>query len=454
MVRRKKRSLKKGPVAWVVTVNMGYGHQRATHPLRHMSPDEEILVANDYEGIPKRDRFIWKNTRKIYETISRIKKVPWIGEKIFGMMDKQQQIPWFYPRRDLSRPSDQVRQYYWAMRRLNWGKHLVEYLSKKPLPLVTSFPVTAFMAEFFGYKKDIYLIVTDTDISRAWAPLHPKKSKVNYFASNPRAVERLKLYGVNPKKIFMTGFPMAKSLIGGSGMATVKKDLAQRLYQLDPKRNYINKYKHTLEYHLGSKCFPCRAPSRPLTITFAVGGAGAQKDLGIAICKSLKKDIQKKKVAITLVAGVRNRVYRYFHDEVVNLGLKRQIGKGIKILYDADKEKYFDKFDKILRTTDILWTKPSELSFYAGLGIPLIMAPPIGSQEFFNRIWLKTMGAGMTQYPPRFAKEWLWDWLNSGWLAKAAMQGFLEAPKLGTYNVEEVIRQKHILQKPKVILRD
>ena len=237
MTRRKKHSTKKGPKAWVVTVNMGYGHQRATHPLRHLSPGEEIVVANDYEGIPKRDRFIWKNSRKIYETISRIKKVPWIGEKIFGMMDKQQQIPWFYPRRDLSKPSSQVKQYYWAMQKLNWGKHLIDYLNTKPLPLITSFPVTAYMAEFFGFKKDIYLIVTDTDISRAWAALKPKRSRVNYFASNPRAVERLKLYGVNPKKIYMTGFPMAKSLIGGPAQATVKKDLAQRLYNLDPKKN-------------------------------------------------------------------------------------------------------------------------------------------------------------------------------------------------------------------------
>ena len=28
-----------------------------------------------------------------------------------------------------------------------------------------------------------------------------------------------------------------------------------------------------------------------------------------------------------------------------------------------------------MRTTDILWTKPSELSFYCGLGIPIVMAP-------------------------------------------------------------------------------
>lgn len=432
---------------------MGYGHQRATHPLGHMSPDQKIVVANDYEGIPKRDNFLWKNSRKIYETISRIKRVPIIGQKIFDMMDEQQQIPWFYPRRDLSRPTPQVKQYYWAMKRLNWGKHLIEYLNEKPLPLVTSFPVTAFMAEFFGYKNEIYLIITDTDISRAWASLTPKKSRVNYFASNWRAVERLKLYGVKPERIYMTGFPLPKENIGGTSLSTIKKDLAQRLYNLDPKKNYISKYEHTIRYHLGKKCFPCRAPKRPLTITFAVGGAGAQRKLGIDIAKSLKKRIAKGEVRINLIAGSRNDVFRYFHDNLVKSTFKRQLGKGIKIIYDEDKNRYFDKFNKVLRTTDILWTKPSELSFYAAFGIPILMGPPIGSQEFFNRIWLKSMGAGMTQYPPEYADEWLFDWLDSGWLAKAAMQGFLEAPKLGTYNIEDVIFKKHVLREPKVILQ-
>ena len=433
---------------------MGYGHQRATHPLREIAPDGEILVANNYEGIPKLDFWIWNNTRKIYEKISRAKKIPLIGEKIFGLMDKQQQIPWFYPRRDLSAPSGQLKQYYWAMKTFGWGEHLISYLNKEPLPLITSFPTIAFMAEFFNFKKDIYLIATDTDLSRAWAPLYPKKSRIQYLASNPRAMERLKLYGVKENNIYMTGFPIAKSLIGGPGLRTIKSDLAARVYNLDPKRNYINKYRHTIEYHLGKKCFPCRAPRRPLTITFAVGGAGAQREMGIEIVKSLKKDIKNKRVAINLIAGVRNGVYRYFRDGVVNLSLRSELNKGIKILYDEDKEKYFDKFDKILRTTDILWTKPSELSFYAGLGIPIIMCPPVGSQEFFNRIWLKRMGAGITQYPPRYANEWLFDWLNSGWLAKAAMQGFLEAPKLGIYNIEELIKQKHVLRKPKVILME
>ena len=35
----------------------------------------------------------------------------------------------------------------------------------------------------------------------------------------------------------------------------------------------------------------------------------------------------------------------------------------------------------------MLWTKPSEMTFYAALGIPLILAPPLGAHERYNRRW-------------------------------------------------------------------
>ena len=41
--------------AYVVTVDMGYGHQRATHPLRIFAQGE-IISANVYKGIPEKDK--------------------------------------------------------------------------------------------------------------------------------------------------------------------------------------------------------------------------------------------------------------------------------------------------------------------------------------------------------------------------------------------------------------
>ena len=158
----------------------------------------------------------------------------------------------------------------------------------------------------------------------------------------------------------------------------------------------------------------------------------------------LRHKIKQGRIRLVLVAGIHNEVARYFQEAAHKAGLGQSLKeKDIIIISAPDKYAYFNKFDKILRTTDILWTKPSELSFYVALGIPLIMSEPIGSQEKFNRIWVDTIGAGTDQLDPEFVEEWLFDLLDSGWLAEAAMEGFIEAPKYGTFNIEKVIMGKH-----------
>ena len=111
----------------------------------------------------------------------------------------------------------------------------------------------------------------------------------------------------------------------------------------------------------------------------------------------------------------------------------------MEIIFSVDKEDYFKKFNEALRTTDILWTKPSELSFYTALGMPVIMAPTIGSQEEFNKEWLTKVGGGLMQENPKYTAQWLFDWVNSGWLSEAAMSGFLDGRQFGVKNIEKVV---------------
>lgn len=440
----KKKQLKnhshkknKNHKAWIVTVDMGYGHQRASYPLQHLA-FKEVISANNYRGIPEKDLRTWRRSRLFYEFISRFKRIPLIGEFAFGIFDKIQRIPTFYPRRDLSKPSFQVREVYRLIKKYDWGKHLINYLNTSPKrPLITTFFVPAFMAELHGYEGNIYCLITDADFSRNWVPVKPTVSKIKYLAPNYRVVDRLKLYGVKSENIFLTGFPLPKENLGGPKLSTLKLDLAERIYNLDPQKAYTSKYKGTIKKHLGR--VP-KKPKHPLTIMFAVGGAGAQREIGYEIIKSLKNKIDKKEVRVFLSAGIKQDVYEYFKNAIKDCGLKCR--DGVKIIYDQKKDKYFDEFNKALRETDVLWTKPSELCFYSALGIPVIMAPPIGSQEFFNRRWLEAIGAGMDQTDPQYTNEWLFDWVNSGWLAEAAMRGFLEAPRFGTYNIEKIVYKK------------
>lgn len=428
-------SYKKYNKAWIVTVDMGYGHQRATYPLRQLAPNG-VISANNYPGIPETDKGIWLHSRSFYEFISRFKKVPLVGEKTFELFDKFQAIPKFYPRRDLSRPNIQLKEIYKLFENSNWGKHLIRRLNKRPLPLVTSFFVVAMMAEYFHYEGEIFCLICDADVSRTWAPLHPLTSRIKYLASNRRVVDRLKLYGIRPSRVFFTGFPLPEENVG-KNLRVLKQDLGRRLIQLDPGKIYFSQYDKMLRQYLGANLK--KTASRPLSITFSVGGAGAQRELGAVILTSLKKEILTGKVTINLIAGIHSAVNKYFKQAIRERGLGKKLNQGINIVFSTSKTDYFKEFNQVLKTTDILWTKPSELSFYCALGLPIIMAPPIGSQEVFNQKWLQAIGAGINQEDPRYTNEWLFDWLKSGWLAEAAMQGYLEAPKYGAYNIEKII---------------
>ena len=80
------------------------------------------------------------------------------------------------------------------------------------------------------------------------------------------------------------------------------------------------------------------------------------------------------------------------------------------------------------------------------------MASPIGSQEFFNRRWLEAIGGGLDQLDSKYLNQWLFDWINSGWLAEAALQGFLDAPKLGAYKIEQIIFKQKVKREGRVEL--
>jgi len=430
--------------AHIVAVNMGYGHERPAYTMKHLSKGK-IVIANDYAGIPADDKRLWESGRNIYEKISRFKKVPIFGKIVFGIMDKLQRIPDFYPRRDLSMPSLQLWQFYDLIHRKHWMKHLIDDLAKHPLPLLCTFMTPAFAAEEHNYPGEIYVLCTDTDISRAWAPYNPKKSRIKYFAPTGRVAERLKLYGVREENIELTGFPLPLSAIGGVEPKAIYQDLGRRICHLDPRAIFSSRAQKTLDANMGGSFCPNlrKKNGKPISLAFFVGGAGTQREIGAEIIKSLTCDIKLSKIKLTLVAGTRPEVAQYFEDEIKKAGLsKERKSKLVDVLFESNRQTYFGALEKALRGFDVIWTKPSEMSFYTGLGLPIIMTPPVGSQEDFNRQWLMQIAAGADQLDPKYTNEWFFDWIASGALARMAWNGFIEAPTHGTYRIADIIEGK------------
>ncbi len=421
---------KKQSKAWVVTVDMGYGHQRTAYALRHLAYEGRIINANNYPRMPLADKKFWNRSRAYYEFVSRFRRVPIIGVALFLFMDSFQKILEYYPKRDMSNSTVSGRSLHNFIRR-GWLKDLIQKIQNPPLPLISTFSAPSQAAEYFNYQNDIYCVICDADVSRAWVAVDSTHSRIKYFASSTWSAARLKLYGVPPQNILFTGYPLPKENIGNN-MEIVKKDVGYRLLNLDPSGRYRKLYQPVIKKYIGA--LPAM-PNHPLTILFSIGGAGAQKEIALQILYSLKEKIMAKQLRFIISVGTRKELASYFAHRVKGL----ELDGWLSVLYGNTMQEYFEKFNQALRTADILMTKPSELSFYAGLGIPIIIEPPLGSQEDFNRRWLLHVGAAIDQENPKYTSQWLDDLIEAGDLAEMAMQGFVEIEKMGTYHIEQQI---------------
>ena len=415
---------------------MGLGHQRAAHALAFLA-EGGILTAGHPAVTDEEEAKFWRRLRWSYEFLSRAKGVPLVGDALFGAMDALLRIPPFYPLRDLSFPS--LNNYIVDhLIRQGLGRSLLARLRGHRLPMISTFYAPCLAADH-TLPGAVYCIICDADLNRVWVASKAKESEIRYFAPCGRVMRRLRQYGVPDDRIFITGFALPRENIGGPGMEILKADLLRRLGRLDPRGRFVSVYGATVDELLGARPEPADAVG-PVTVTFAVGGAGAQSEIGMMLVQALKPGILDGRFRLVLVAGLNRVIERAFLDGVERAGLTPELGHGVVVVREDDKTRYFDRFNTLMRETDILWTKPSELSFYSALGIPLVMAPTIGSQEDKNSRWLMDKGCALPQYTPSLALEWLGDMLKQGVLAEKALAGFVKNRKLGVFKIEEVLR--------------
>lgn len=420
----------KAAKAAVVAIEMGYGHLR---PARSLSRylDTPLLQADRPPLADPEEQQRWKGIRGLYENISRVSAVPVFGEPMRVVLNAITGIPNLYPLRDLSAPTfgTQVLKYS-AHRGL--GRSIVSYLQERNLPLLTTFYSPAVLADHHGYDK-IFCVVTDSDVNRVWAPIRPASSKIVYLAPSGRVVRRLRAYGVDKDKIELTGFPLPDSLVGGPEGPILRRNLARRLARLDPKGTFRRQFGAELTHFE-----PLPEPDGPAHLVFAVGGAGAQSELPASFLPSLAPLLRAGAVRLTLVAGVRAEVRQAFLQQLERAGLESH--DAISILFEPHLDDYFQSFDALLAGADVLWTKPSEVVFYAGLGIPLLLTDPIGVHEKYNRQFARESGAALKQRNPAEVGPRIVELLDDGHLAAAAWSGYRRMPHLGLYRIAERIR--------------
>ncbi len=423
------------PKPLVVAVEMGYGHMRAAMPLADALGTDVLEVDRPPLVAPGEDR-LWSRVRRTYEGVSRLSQVPWVGAPLRRALEAVTDIPRLHPYRDLSAPTRGVHTLDRLVRRRGLGRGLVAELRRTGAPLLTTFYSPAIVADAAGLER-IFCVATDSDLNRIWAPAEPRRSRIHYLVPTRRAARRLRSYGVPEDRITFTGFPLPDVLVGGPSLATLEANLAARVVRLDPAGEFRRSAPEELAHFLGA--LPREEEGRPPLLTFAVGGAGAQAGMAAELLPGFRRALEAGSLRICLVAGVRADVDGRFREIVRRAGMEPLLGGALEILLAPTFREYYARFNALLARTDVLWTKPSELTFYGALGIPLVLAPPVGVHERYNRRWARESGAGLKQRDARFASEWLADWLADGVLAAAAWAGYMRLPKFGLYRILEAV---------------
>jgi len=306
------------------------------------------------------------------------------------------------------------------------GEALAKHLLTTGAPLLATFYAAPILAELHGAGK-LYCVVTDSDVNRVWAPPDAGKSGIVYFCPSDRVQRRLVSYGVRPEQARLTGFPLPHELVGGPERTALKQNLLRRLARL--------KVQGALRTFAERELGPLPAPDGPPLVVFAVGGAGAQVPLAKALLRGIKPQLEREQLRLALVAGRRAEVAMALRQE-----LEASRVRGVELLEEPDVFRYFERFNQLLARADVLYSKPSELTFFAALGLPFVAAPPVGVHEEWNLRWATDRGAALAQHDPRFAGEWLLEWLDTGALAGAALNGFLRLPQTGLYDICDQVR--------------
>ncbi len=419
----------------LVAIDMGYGHLRAAHALAPAlgttveEADREPLAGTD-------ERARYARVRAGYEFVSRFSQLSSVGRPLRWLLDTATAIPEPWPRRDLSGPTLGVR-YLDRLVRGGLGRELAERLDRENATLVTTFFAPAIAAAHHGGRR-IVCVVTDSDVNRAWVSRESAAAPIEYCAPTERCARRLRDYGVPKHHVHVTGFPLPPSLLGPD-LAGLRRALARRLVRLDWKGEFRREAEREIEHFLGD--LPSGEAGRAPLMTFAIGGAGAQVEIVRQYLAALARPVREGRLRLALVAGLRVEAARKLAQHVAECGLNDLPGDAVTILLEPDFASYFAAFNALLEQTDVLWTKPSEMSFYAALGIPLVFSRPVGIHERANRKWVRLRGAGFKQEHPAYAWDWLSEWMKGGTLAAAAWAGYTRLPKFGTERIAAIVRE-------------
>ncbi len=384
---------------------MGFGHLRAAHNISSYGRSPVLRV--DMPPYTNRvDNFLWKGSQTIHTHASRDKEGS--DRLLYDWFESLMKLPENGTPQSLA-PSKFIS----TMRKLGAGEKLFSIVKEKSPALLHTFYLPAMLLAYRDYRGENYLILCDTDFHRVWVPLEPRKYELKYCVPIASSADRLVSYGVDWKKIFVTGFPLPAAITGGRDLRVLERGFNARKTRLESNSNM------------------------PLTIMFPFSGAGAYSNVLADLVSSIILDLKEGGLRLIVSCGNNEHALQKAENIFVNYGLEDL--ENAEIMFDEDIFRSFDEFNEALKLADVIITKPSEMVFYAALGIPLIFLPPIGAHEERNRDYLFENGCAVNMVPPPDFPRWIYRSRMNGLLMEMAENGFTKLPKTGSVVIDELV---------------
>ena len=196
----------------------------------------------------------------------------------------------------------------------------------------------------------------------------------------------------------------------------------------------------------------------PLRFLFTIGGAGAQGEFFAAIIKTLLPYVKNNKACIYLNCGDYENVWnmlqkmipefadgsvpvtKHFNDWKEELvfankaidGIDTQASSGVHAFCNKDIFGAVYITNLLMRASDILVTKPSELAFYP---VPKLFIRRIGGHEMWGAIHSAELGDGTQECEtPEFACQVVEMILKQPSLIEGMCKAIIAEKKKGTYD--------------------
>jgi hypothetical protein len=186
-------------------------------------------------------------------------------------------------------------------------------------------------------------------------------------------------------------------------------------------------------------------------VLLTVGGAGAQKEIFAEIIKRLLPKIEKKEVALYVNVGDHMGVWEGLCEEIPSLKTisttyfndwtktcafaEKAIGgdvNGIHAFYNEDIFAAVYGSNLLMRSADVLVTKPSELAFYP---VPKLMIKRVGGHEAWGAVRAAEVGDGTIECSTVGSTLQMLDLMLTGKeILTGLCNSILKANEIGVYN--------------------